>query len=439
MSIFSSVCAQVPTESKEINPKYLEWKKSGKEQYILNGHALGELPLPYKIHVELPPGLKFQIDQREFAAPTYDLRNTGGVTSVKDQGYCGSCWTFATMASIESRWLIDGRGYFDLSEDNLNTCHIPFLWEPCAGGNAYLSAAYLVRGSGPIAESDDPYSDGNTTVDCPVGLVPQGFITSAWFLPTTDPELIKNHIVQYGALATNMYWDASSYNSSNFTYYYSGTSGTTNHAVTLVGWDDNKVTAGGTGAWIIKNSWGPAWGENGYFYIAYQDVEVNSTLALFPHYADYHLNDKVTTYSESGWVGSSVGLGSNSADALVKFVTDNPLQLNRIGTYTAYPGTVVSIEIYDDFDGSASLTGFLGSIPAQTCLFTGYYSFDLPVPLNISEGNDYYVKINYQTPDYNYPIPFEEVISGFSNPVISTGEFWAKKYNRIWLDLIGLL
>ena len=147
--------------------------------------------------------------------------------------------------------------------------------------------------------------------------------------------------------------------------------------------------------------------------------------------SDYDPDVNISTYSESGWTGNSFGFSSYAtADVLVKFIADTDLQLTKIGTFTAYPGSVVTIEVYDNFDGTSSLTGLLGSIPAQTCTYTGYHSLDLSSPIEISNGNDYFIKVNYQTSGYNYPVPFEEVITGYSNPTISTGVFWTKRTNR---------
>ncbi|MEE4258043.1 MAG: C1 family peptidase [Bacteroidales bacterium] len=414
--------AQIKESINEMNPDYLKWVDN-RDQTQTSEHTLGYRPHPFVINTELPASERVSL-KADFAPVAYDLRSIGGVTSVKDQGGCGSCWTFATMASVESFWLLSGKGTFDLSEDNLNTCHTPFEWAPCDGGNAYLSSAYLMRGSGPFSEADDPYSDTHTSVDCPIGLIPQSFVTAAWFLPTNDPELIKSLIIQYGALATNMHWVSSAYNSSDYTYYYSGVENT-NHAVTLVGWDDSKTTAGGTGAWIIKNSWGPGWGDDGYFYIAYQDSRVNTSLAVFPEYKDFIADAEVSTYSEAGWI-TQVGYGTNTVDALVKFTANGDIQIDRIATAAVQAGTIISIEIYDSFNGSNSLTGLLGSIPAQTCTYTGYHSFELPAPIELSIGDDYYIKTSYQTTDYGYPIPVEEVVDGFCTPSISTGIFWVK-------------
>ena len=412
----------------ETNQDYIKWKAQNEigsiERFSSDGHAFGEIPPPFVIHTELPAQILERLIPLESLPASFDLRNTGGLSSVKDQGGCGSCWAFATMGAIESRWIIDGRGTYDLSEDNMNTCHLPFLPNPCEGGNIFMSSAYLARGSGPLSETDDPYNDSHTVVDCPSGFDPQGIITSVWLIPKTDPNLIKSLIQQYGALYTNMYYTSASYNSGNHTYYYSGGS-STNHAVTLVGWDDNKVTAGGTGAWIIKNSWGASWGENGYFYIAYQDSKVNSSLGLFMDSIDYNQDMTISTYSESGWIYNA-GYSSNQADALVKFTADGNSQITKIGTWAVLPGAVINVEVYDDFDGSSSLTGLLGTIPNQTCTYTGYYSFDLSSPINISDGNDYYIKIRYRTTGYNYPIPIEAYYAGYVDPVIETGKCWTK-------------
>jgi C1A family cysteine protease/PKD repeat protein len=433
LSNLSVVRSQSLQSNPNINPDYQDWAAGKSANYTSDGHALGYIPSPYKLQTEIPSALKEKIMSNKVLPSLYDLRTLNGVTSVKDQANCGSCWTFGAMAAIESRWLLAGRGTYDLSEDNLNTCHPPFLWAPCAGGNSYISLAYLIRGSGPISESDDPYSDTHTSVDCPTGLTPQGLITSGWFIPRTDASLIKSIIMEYGALATAIYYTASSYNSGNYTYYYSGSS-STNHIVTLVGWDDNKVTAGGTGAWIIKNSWGTSWGESGYFYIAYQDSKVNTELTLFNDYTDYDENVTVSTYAEGGFV-SSVGAGSNVTHALVKFTPDENTNLFKIGTWAVYPGALIDIEVYDNFDGT-TLTNLLGTIPQQTCTLSGYYSADLPAQIALTAGNDYYVKIRYQTTGYNYPAPIEMYYSGFCNPTIETGKCWLSTNAGVsWISL----
>jgi len=411
-------------ENPEINPDFIQWLDGDLKGLSDEGFGLGYIPHPCQLQRELPEHLKSRASALLSLPPSFDLRVTGDITSVKYQGGCGSCWAFASMSALESHWKMIDQGIFNLSEDNLNTCHPPFVWPPCQGGNDLISLAYFARGSGPLSESDDPYSAAHTQVDCPSGFRPQGWITSGWLIPTDDPDLIKSIIMQYGALFTSMYWSSSCFNYSSKTYYYSGHANP-NHGVALAGWDDSKVTAGGTGAWIAKNSWGTGWGEGGYFYIAYQDSRVNSDLTLFRGYiADDPLN-AIDTYSESGWSGYHLGYGSQAADALVKFVASGSIQLTKIGTWAGYPGTVVTIDIYDDFNGTDLLTGLLASMPPQTCTYLGYETFELSSPVYIEDG-DYYIQIRYETTGYNYPIPVEGVIDGYCTPAIETGVFWSK-------------
>lgn len=272
LSIGQSIIQESPVNPDFI--KYLEESKSGRFNFqTKSGFGLGQIPSPLKKNFDA-----FLSSHNPKAAITdakYDLRTAGAggsslLTSVKNQGGCGSCWTFATMGSIECRWKILGFGDNNLSEDNLNNCH-GFLFASCEGGNLDMSTSYLSRKSGPMSETDDPYTA--TPNACPTGLTEQAYIPDVRYVPN-DMNSIKQALIDYGALYTNLYYDDLYFNDGDNTYYYDDVS-STNHAVLLVGWDNNKLTAGGTGAWIIKNSWGTGWGENGFFYVSYNQYFVN--------------------------------------------------------------------------------------------------------------------------------------------------------------------
>lgn len=418
--------------STPLNPEFTAYINSASKvpATTLDGFALGELPSPHKYFFNQS---QVNIINPDFD-PAYDLRTAGSggtslLTSVKNQGSCGSCWTFATCASIESRWFITGNGTFDLSENNLKECH-NFDYASCSGGNIDMSTAYLSRRSGPISETDDPYSTADGT--CTSGFTPVAYVTDARFVPN-DMATLKQAVIDYGALATNMYYSDTYYNSSDKTYYYSGTSGT-NHGVTLVGWDDNKVTAGGTGAWIIKNSWGAFWGESGYFYISYNDTKVNSSVGFFPVRTDYDTQSEIYYYDDFGDIGS-FGYGSNTAYGLIKYTATANQMLKMIGTYAEAANSAISLEVYDNFNGT-TLSGLLGSISSQTCTFPGYYTFDLPTPVNITGGNDFYIKVYYNTPGYTYPIPVEYAVAGYSTAaVVETGKCWISSSGVSWTAL----
>jgi C1A family cysteine protease len=431
--IFSNVfAADTKFDISPVNPdlvKYLELQKTGHLKKLTdNGYPLGYVPHSLKYSINT-----VNISAKAGALPeVFDLRETGNLTPVKDQSTCGACWTFASYGSIESRWLSLGVGGFDMSEQNLKNGN-GFEIDHCGGGNAVITTAYLVRGDGPISEEDDPYDVDNG--DYVSGLTPLGYVPDARFLPN-DPSTIKQIIYDYGAIYTDMYWDGDYYNSNNNTYFcdVSADSGT-NHAVLLVGWNDTLQTAGGEGAWIIRNSWGTSFGDRGFFYISYNDSSVNSGPAFWPNRMDYEDNSIIHQYDEFGAL-AGIGCDNSRGYGLVKFTMDKAQQITKLGVWQNSPNSTVAFEIYSDFNGS-SLSGMLASIGDQTCSYPGYYTFSLSSPLELNSGDDIYVKVIYNCPGEKYPVPIETAIDGYANPTIETGKFWVSCNGNSWTAFGG--
>ena len=207
------------------------------------------------------------------AAPdAWNWQDKGVVANVKDQGSCGSCWAFSTMANLEGQYAL-GKGVVKtFSEQQLVDCDT--LDSGCNGGLMEYSFTWLKDNGGFNLDTDYPYkgtkqackSDSSKYVDMKVtGYKKLGNEYSNW--DCVDEEGIKEFLYETGPLAVAL-------NANPLQTYSSGildktaaqcpTSGL-NHAVTMVGYGTD--TASGKDYWLVKNSWGKSWGESGYFRI----------------------------------------------------------------------------------------------------------------------------------------------------------------------------
>jgi C1A family cysteine protease len=311
---------------------------------------------------------------------SYDLRAYGDVSSVKNQGGYGTCWAFATYASLESSLLKASDTWSDFSERNL-AYQSGFDWGYSDGGNSYLSEAYFGRFSGPISESDDPYSSMGTA-DNVTG--PAQYYVREMLRFDSQSEL-KTSLMTYGAAYTFMYWDSDYFRSSDCTYYYNGSG--SNHAVAIVGWDDSKATAGGTGAWLVKNSWGEGWANGGYFWLAYQDTSGGQWGEVFCDAVP------ATTYSKAYYYDTFGDVGEiNTPYAFNKYIATSTSQLTSVGFFTEADGASYTINVYDTFSGG-TLSNLMTSV-SGTQTYAGYHTVDLASAVSLYEGNDFYVSLH---------------------------------------------
>jgi C1A family cysteine protease len=210
-----------------------------------------------------------------FAVPlAIDWRNNSGdwTTAVKDQGYCGSCVAHAVCGAVESRIKIVCKNKDlnkDLSEAELFFCG---CGNCCVPGWSFDSALNFTKNTGVCEEASFPYTDHDQP--CKAGLTPYIKLVG-WTKLLTIPDR-KNILATKGPIVGGMkvYED--------FQRHYTGgvykqTSSVFkgNHAILIVGYDDNL------GCWICKNSWGTAWGENGWFKIAYGECQIDTGFAAY--------------------------------------------------------------------------------------------------------------------------------------------------------------
>lgn len=413
--------------------KYVEQQKNGSlSKESAEERPSGYIPPPVEFRSSLPKSLKKTAELPSVYDPT---KMSTILTPVKNQGGCGDCWAFGTIGSVEATWKKSGYGVYDLSENNLNNKH-GFMGEPCAGGNAGMSTAYFTRGSGPVLESQDPSGDNGQP--SPSGFIPPAaLIDCAYNLPdvnsvTNQTELrnfIKQFIYENGPVSTCILQSDAYYNSSKCTYYC--TEKGINHLVLIVGWNDGKVTDGGTGAWIVKNSWGYNWGANGYYFVSYNDKSILQGVNYWPTRLEYTGGEKLYMYDKLGMI-SSMGFGSHTAYGLVKFTADEHQYITKVATYVAAGNSAVSFEIYNTFLDAAKSQNLVMKLGEQSCPYAGYYTFDLPRPLKIATGTDFYIKAKYTATETDYPLPIECFMDTYSDPVIETGKCWTSGDNLSW-------
>ncbi len=207
------------------------------------------------------------------AAPSsLDWRTYGRVARVKDQGTCGSCWAFATVANLEGLYAAYKGIQVTFSEQMLVDCDTSD--SGCNGGLMQYSFTWLKKNGGIMYEAEYPYrgyqqtcmSDASRYADFYItGYQKLGSSWSTW--SCVDEEQVKEFLYQVGPLAIALNADyLSDYISGVFdlSSTYCPSSGI-NHAVTLVGYGYDSTY--GLDYWIVKNSWGSNWGESGYFRI----------------------------------------------------------------------------------------------------------------------------------------------------------------------------
>lgn len=405
----------------------------------------------------------------------FDLRELGKVTPVKNQNPARACWAFGTYGSMES-CLLPGENR-DFSENNLKNT-LGFDLDPNNdGGNGQMAMAYLTRWSGPIDEIDDLYNPYTTT--SPTGLTVQKHVQEVLQLSDRNQNEIKNAIMNYGGVSVGMCWDGlywddlipyyfntNAFNETTKAYwdfvnddwkYYMGL----NHMVTIVGWDDNYsklnfnpcpanyygYKAGypaGNGAWIVKNSWGTGWGDNGYFYVSYYDQNFARDNYVFMNAEPVNNYDTKYDYDTYGDI-INYGNGSNSCwMANVFTATANEVEpLVAVGFYALAPKTSYTIQIYNNVTGLPT-SGTLITTTSGTIAKAGYHTIPLTAPVYLTKDQKFSVIIKVTTPGYNYPIPCEarevcpenSYYNYSSKATSNAGESFFSKDGKTWTDFI---
>lgn len=438
--VFAAAAQAAGPEAAPLNPAFIRYleiqqKKAADPNFAVSDENYGLIPLPTPI----PPAQPEMDDEslpKSFAA-YYDLRTVSKMTPVRDQGNEGACWAFATYGSMESCLLTAET--WDFSENNLvNLSGFDLGFSD--GGNIQMSIAYLARWNGPVLESQDPYPRPGQSVN----LTPSKHTQRVYILPErtgyTANSAIKQAILDYGAVFTVMRSQSGYLKESTGGYYYNG-SADINHAVTIAGWDDNfsrnnfLIQPPGNGAFIIKNSWGTSWGKSGYFYISYYDTKVAEYSAVVPRVEAVSNYARIYQYDPLGAV-SWFGYGNQTCWGANMFTASAAESLRAVSFHTPIANSKVTIYIYTGCTANSPRSGSLRTTQSATLSHFGYHTVKLNTAVSLTSGQRFSVVIKFETPGYNYPLPFEYAQSGYSSRAsASPGQSFFSSNGSSWSDM----
>jgi C1A family cysteine protease len=323
---------------------------------------------------------------------SFDWRTTDKVSNIRDQGACGSCWAFGTTAIMESALRINQNIAVDLSEQFLLSCNIASKNTQC-GKNKYDceyggcedAQQYEVNvfgqsqnALGTVLESKLPYVGYDET--CPANL-PHAYQAASWHFvggnnPTVDQ--IKQAIYTYGPVTSRVCVG------DNFDNYTGGVltaddGSCVNHVIALVGWDDS------TQSWILRNSWGTSFGENGYMRIHWGISNVGA------------LASYVTMPSIPRTAPTLVGPGGTIYSLKPSY------QWNKVSGATGYVLSVTNTDsstiVINNLSVSSSACGstVCTSTPAVNLVNDGNYQFEVAAKNAVGQG------------DFSTPMPFTDL------------------------------
>jgi len=283
----------------------------------------------------------FESKSAEDLPASFNWRDSGLVTPVKNQLGCGSCWIFCAIAGIEAQYMVDYGLEYDMSEQEVLSCR-SYNWG-CGGG--WMTTVYdYVNYYGIGTESDFPYyaNDQILCLNPKPTRIARGveYISVPGNVNAIKTALLDGPVISGFAVGPTFY----GYQDGCF----SQIGGDVNHGVVIVGWDDNYCDGGG-GAWCVKNSWGPNWGDEGYFWVRYghADIGYSATQIVLDNVeliivedddlpdADICLGDYNHDFSCGG------GRGVHTW-TLVDGALPQGLNLNSNGTITGIPETAGS-------------------------------------------------------------------------------------------------
>ena len=395
------------------------------EEWWKEKDNFGYVEFPHTVH-SIKEGVHGVSADRYTSLPaTYDARTQGQVSSIKNQNPWGTCWIFTTMGAMESSLL--SQEYYsdvDLSEYHLINYNYQSVVDPLSGtagdsvkykgsitqymdvGGA-VSIAYhaLANWMGAVDEDVAGYPTGkvemleHTTEKAYLQDIVH--LQQMYELYKGDVGAVKTEIMNYGAVAASFYYDDVYFNE-NTAGYYNDVYDYSNHAILIVGWDDNYskdnfLSAPSVdGAWLVKNSWGTYFGDDGYFWLSYEDTSLQDDMYVLV--AETSDNYDHNYQYDGSYMDFNIE-GTSAANVFQIAKGDTKEVLEAVSFQMPSTNTKYSIQIYTDLDNASNPTSGIAQLDKPLTgetLYQGYYTVKLPEGIELNPGQTFSVVIEIE-------------------------------------------
>jgi cathepsin F len=206
-----------------------------------------------------------ELDQVDALPTEFDWIAKGAVTPVKDQGQCGSCWAFSATEAIESQWFLAGNTLTSLAPQQIVDCDKGRGDEGCNGGDTPTAYQYVIAAGGQDSETAYPYKARDEKCAFKPASVVAKIKSWTYITKNLNETEMAAKLVTSGPLSICV--DAESWQFYNKGVITGNCAKSLDHCVMITGFRDETVKSKPVPIWVIRNSWGADWGENGFIWV----------------------------------------------------------------------------------------------------------------------------------------------------------------------------